>query len=257
MHFSPIGRLLSRLLKALGCIKAHDGCLLEECKEKREEDYFGLLTLWTGTSSTRSLTRYALTLRSFAAAFLGTPKVLKEGNIHTEFPLSMKDEDEDGGEDENVPLEGLEQPLSGSGEASELSGALALFRLSRILSRILDEVFLRPSRLEMLQEKLGKLNDELNAWLVNLPSHLRLAFSQDKPSTSPIEGRAPILVSEMIHFRNRLIDLFSLLHTITFEHSFTDIRRSAGEAKILLLLSHWLSRAKTLFKSCNYLKNAG
>ena len=121
---------------------------------------------------------------------LGLPKLLKEIDIHTEYPTDV--------DDENVSEDGFQPNLPG--ESTRLSSALALFRGARIMSKVLDKVYHATSLHEISLQKLVGLNDELDEWLESLPSHLRLQFAQDKPSTSVCGSRSPLLVSNHCYY---------------------------------------------------------
>ena len=120
---------------------------------------------------------------------LGLPKLFKEVDIHAEYPADV--------DDENVMENGFRPSLPG--ESTRLSSALALFRAARIMSKVLDEVYPAASAHEISLQKLTGLNDELDAWLRSLPTHLQLIFAQDKPSTNICGSRSPILVSGPHH----------------------------------------------------------
>lgn len=121
---------------------------------------------------------------------LGLPKGLKEADIHAEYPADV--------DDENISENGFQPSLPG--ESTRLSSALALFKGARILSKVLDKIYPAASSHNVSLQKLGGLNDELDAWLKSLPAHLRLQFAQDKPSTNICGSRSPILVSDNCYY---------------------------------------------------------
>lgn len=123
---------------------------------------------------------------SFSAATLGLPKLLKEEDIQTEFPADV--------DDEYITENGFLPTLPG--ECTRLSSALALFRMSRILARILEKNYPSATNYELSLQKMSSLEVELDSWYQGLPMHLRLHFSQDKPSTDTISSRSPVLVSQ-------------------------------------------------------------
>ncbi|KAL8686683.1 MAG: hypothetical protein Q9218_006939 [Villophora microphyllina] len=136
------------------------------------------------TGETRKKVFWTLyTLDCFSAAMLGLPKLLKEEDIHTEYPVDI--------DDENLSERGFQPTLPG--ESTRLSSALALFRGSRILAKVLDEIYPASLSYELSLQKIGSLSDELDMWLDSLPQHLRLQFVQDKPSTHVIGSRSPLL----------------------------------------------------------------
>ena len=141
--------------------------------------YFGLVSkhCYSSVHGTNNI--------SFSAAILGLPKLFNENDIHTEYPADV--------DDENVSEQGFQSTLPG--ESTRVSSALALFRLARILSRVLDQNYPAVSTHELSLQKIGALNDELDIWLGGLSPHLRLQFVQDKPSTNVVGSRSPLLVS--------------------------------------------------------------
>ena len=121
---------------------------------------------------------------SFSAALLGLPKMLNESDIHTEFPADI--------DDENVSERGFQPTLPG--ESTRVSSALALFRIARIMSKVLQENYPAASSHDLSLQKIVALNDELDGWTESLAPHLRLHFVQDKPSTNVVGSRSPLLV---------------------------------------------------------------
>ena len=129
---------------------------------------------------------YALVLSpcSFSAALLGLPKLLNESDIYAEYPADI--------DDENVSERGFQSTLPG--ESTRVSSALALFRIARIMSKVLEENYPAASTHDLSLQKIAALNDELDVWLGSLAPHLRLHFIQDKPSTNVVGSRSPLLV---------------------------------------------------------------
>jgi len=109
---------------------------------------------------------------------------MKEEDIHCEYPVDA--------DDEYVTEKGFLPTLPG--EFTKLSSALALFKAARILSKILKENYPASASHEISFRVISSLAEELDGWSSNLPSHLRLQFVQDKPSTNVISSRSPILV---------------------------------------------------------------
>ncbi|KAG6016205.1 hypothetical protein E4U43_004057 [Claviceps pusilla] len=131
------------------------------------------------------------TLDCFSSATLGLPKLLKEEDVQTEYPCDV--------DDEYIAENGFQPTLPG--EYTRLSSALALFRLSRILARILEKNYPSVVNYELSLRRMSSLELELNAWYETLPTHLRLKFSQDKPSTDITSSRSPILALAFYHVR--------------------------------------------------------
>ncbi|RYP67155.1 hypothetical protein DL771_007383 [Monosporascus sp. 5C6A] len=148
---------------------------------------FGALTI-----ETRKKVFWTLyTLDCFSASMLGLPKLLKEEDVHTEYPSDT--------DDEYVTEKGFQPTLPG--EYTKLSSALALFRLSRILAHVLEKVYPAASTHDLSLQLLSSLDADLSEWSDNLPTHLKLNFVQDKPSTDVTGSRSPILALAYYYIR--------------------------------------------------------
>ncbi|KAI1662563.1 fungal-specific transcription factor domain-containing protein [Daldinia decipiens] len=148
---------------------------------------FGALTI-----ETRKKVFWTLyTLDCFSAAMLGLPKLLKEDDIHAEYPSDT--------DDEYVTEKGFQPTLPG--EYTRLSSALALFRVSRILANVLEKIYPAATSYELSLQQISALDADLSDWYENLPAHLRLNFAQDKPSTDITGSRSPILALAYYYVR--------------------------------------------------------
>ncbi|KAI2779761.1 fungal-specific transcription factor domain-containing protein [Daldinia loculata] len=148
---------------------------------------FGALTI-----ETRKKVFWTLyTLDCFSAAMLGLPKLLKEDDIHAEYPSDT--------DDEYVTEKGFQPTLPG--EYTRLSSALALFRVSRILANVLEKTYPAATSYELSLQQISALDADLSDWYENLPAHLRLNFAQDKPSTDITGSRSPILALAYYYVR--------------------------------------------------------
>lgn len=144
------------------------------------------------TSETRKKVFWSLyTVDCLSAAHLGLPKLIREEDVHCEYPVDA--------DDEYVTEKGFLPTLPG--ESTKLSSALALFRLSRILARTLSELYPTSSMHDIAFRTVASLTDELDDWQNNLAPHLKLIFAQDKPSTNVTSSRAPILSLAYYHIQ--------------------------------------------------------
>ncbi|KAI9830132.1 MAG: hypothetical protein M1819_005809 [Sarea resinae] len=132
------------------------------------------------------------TLDCFSSATLGLPKLLNETDVHTEYPADA--------DDEYITEKGFQQSLPG--EFTKMSGALALFRLSRVLSKVLDENYPSSGSYSLSLRKISALGDELDEWSEALPPHLKLQFVQDKPSTNVVSSRSLLLALAYYYIRS-------------------------------------------------------
>ncbi|KAJ3570838.1 hypothetical protein NPX13_g5596 [Xylaria arbuscula] len=148
---------------------------------------FGALTI-----ETRKKVFWTLySLDCFSAAILGLPKLLKDDDIHAEYPSDT--------DDEYVTEKGFQPTLPG--EHTRISSALALFRLSRILANVLEKNYPAATSHELSLQQMASLDAELRAWDEALPTHLKLNFVQDKPSTDVTGSRSPILALAYYYVR--------------------------------------------------------
>ncbi|KAH7011809.1 fungal-specific transcription factor domain-containing protein [Ilyonectria destructans] len=148
---------------------------------------FGALTI-----ETRKKVFWTLyTLDCFSAAILGLPKLLREEDIQAEYPADT--------DDEYVTEKGFQPTLPG--EYTRLSSALALFRGTRILAKVLEKNYPASSSHDLSLQQMSSLDAELDAWYDNLPTHLRLTFAQDKPSTDVTGSRSPLLALAYYYIR--------------------------------------------------------
>lgn len=148
---------------------------------------FGALTI-----ETRKKVFWTLyTIDCYSAAVLGLPKLMKDDDIHAEYPVDT--------DDEYVTEKGFQPTLPG--EATRLSSALALFRATRILAKVLETVYPAAATHELSLQQLAALDSELTQWYEDLPDHLRLNFVQDKPSTDVTGSRSPLLALTYYYIR--------------------------------------------------------
>jgi hypothetical protein len=120
----------------------------------------------------------------FISASSGTPTLLRDCDISTEYPADV--------DDDNLTEKGFSSSLPC--ELTKLSSALALFKVCRILSRALDQLLPASASYRFSIDNLHSVSDELDQWLQSIPEHLRMKFLNDKPSTGVISDRSPLLV---------------------------------------------------------------
>ncbi|KAH8671116.1 fungal-specific transcription factor domain-containing protein [Xylariales sp. PMI_506] len=150
---------------------------------------FGALTI-----ETRKKVFWTLyTLDCFSAAMLGLPKVLNEDDIHAEYPSDC--------DDEYVTEKGFQPTLPG--EHTRLSSALALFKISRILAKVLEKNYPAATSHDLSLQQILALDLEASEWNENLPGHLKLHFAQGKPSTDVTGSRSPILA--LVYYYTRIL----------------------------------------------------
>ncbi|QDS76004.1 hypothetical protein FKW77_004664 [Venturia effusa] len=178
----------ARLLKFKGLATSLSQRLGLNYSQKR----FALGTLTCETRKKLFWTLY--TLDCFSAAQLGLPRLLKDEDVYCEYPVDA--------DDEYITEKGFLPMLPG--EYTKLSSALALFKASRIVAKVLKENYPASATYDLSLRKIMTLSDELDGWLNDLPSHLRLQFIQDKPSTNVVSSRSPLL-SLAYHYIRSLI----------------------------------------------------
>lgn len=102
-------------------------------------------------------------------------------------------------DDEYITEKGFLPTLPG--ESSKVSSALALFRASRILSKVLQQNYPATTSHDLSLQSLSALEGELSDWSNDLPTHLKLNFVQDKPSTDVTGDRSAILALAYYYIR--------------------------------------------------------
>jgi hypothetical protein len=175
---------------------------------------------------------------SFSSVVLGLPKNIKDDDVHCEYPVDA--------DDEYVTERGFQPTLPG--ESTKLSSALALFKASRILSKVLEEVYPAKASYDLSLKKLSDLSDELDNWHSSLPQHLRLPFAQDKPTVGTISSRSPIL-SMTYHYIRALIQRPAVCASLGSRSS-SAMLALAGSSKSIVQVIQLLQERGLSFSFC-------
>lgn len=195
---------------------------------------FGALTI-----ETRKKVFWTLyTVDCFSAALLGLPKLLKEEDIHAEYPADT--------DDEYVTEKGFQPTLPG--EYTKISSALALFRASRILSKVLDQNYPAAATHELSLQSLQTLEAELSEWSDKLPAHLKLTFAQDKPSTD-VTGSRSALLSLAYYYIRSLIHRPAVGSTLGNKSS-SSVMSLADSSKHIIQIVQLLEERTMSFSFC-------
>lgn len=195
---------------------------------------FGALTI-----ETRKKVFWTLyTVDCFSAALLGLPKLLKEEDIHAEYPSDT--------DDEYVTEKGFQPTLPG--EATKISSALALFRAARILSKVLDQNYPAAATHDLSLQSLTTLENELDGWSDSLPAHLKLTFVQDKPSTD-ITGNRSALLSLAYYYIRTLIHRPAVGSTLGTKAS-PSVISLADSSKHIIQIAQLLEERSMSFSFC-------
>ncbi|KAL8781980.1 MAG: hypothetical protein Q9213_005764 [Squamulea squamosa] len=206
----------------LGLNKSQERCSLDALARETRKKAF-----WT-----------LYTLDCFTAALLGLPKILQEGDIDTDYPVDV--------DDENISDQGFQPTLPG--ESTRLASALALFRGSRILAKALDGLYPASLSYDLSLQKIEALKDELDRWLNSLAPHVRLQFAQDKPSTNIVGSRSPFLSLAYEYIR-------TLIHRPAVESSLgskaaSSVVALADSSKRIIQIIQLLEERKMSFSFC-------
>ncbi|KAF4962288.1 hypothetical protein FSARC_9619 [Fusarium sarcochroum] len=149
----------------------------------QDQNYSQLDALATDIQQRLFYTLY--TLDCFSAIALHQPRLFREQNVQVQYP------DDTGGTGDKY-VTNHKFRTTPSSEETHMSLPIALFRATRILAKLLDEIYLPSSSCEPLSARLMRLGEELHTWYWELPDHLQLEPS-NKPSTGAI-GSCPILL---------------------------------------------------------------
>ena len=116
---------------------------------------------------------------------MGVPVLLRDVDVHTEYPADV--------DDENITDKGYLPTLPG--ELTKFSSSLAMFNASRVLARVMEELYPSSASYKVPLSNVRSLSEELESWSRSLPNHLRLQFAKDKPGVGVISSRSPLIVS--------------------------------------------------------------
>ncbi|KAL9063003.1 MAG: hypothetical protein Q9157_008484, partial [Trypethelium eluteriae] len=194
---------------------------------------FGIAALSSNAYDKQQIDSYEL---QWTSALEST--MMEKDDIHCEYPVDV--------DEEYVTERGFQPTLPG--ESTKLSAALALFRASRILSRVLDQNYPASASHEISLKKIVALNDELDVWLNNLAPHLRLHFAQDKPSTTVVCSRSFVL-SLAYHFIRGLIHRPAVCTSGNVKLS-SSVVALAASAKHSIQIIQLLEERKLSFSMC-------
>ncbi|KAF7887589.1 hypothetical protein EAF00_009883 [Botryotinia globosa] len=178
------------------------------------------------------------TVDCFSASLLGLPKLLSEDDIYAEYPSDI--------DDEHMNEKGYQPMLPG--EPTRLSSALALFRCSRILSKVLEQIYPSAATHDLSLQTLFALVAELNEWSDNLPTHLKLTFVQDKPSTD-VTGSRSALLSLAFYYIQSLIHRPAIGSSLGSKTS-PSIIALADSSKHLIQITQLLEERNMTFSFC-------
>lgn len=195
---------------------------------------FGALTIETRKKVFWSL----YTIDCFSAALLGLPKLLKEEDVHSELPCDT--------DDEYVTEKGFQPTLPG--ESTKISSALALFRVSRILSKVLEQNYPAAAAHDLSLQSINALENEINDWQKGLPVHLKLNFAQGKPSTD-VTGSRSALLSLAYYYIRTLIHRPAVGSTLGNKSS-PSVMSLADSSKHIIQIVQLLEERNMSFSFC-------
>ena len=107
------------------------------------------------------------TVNMLVCASQGLPRQLRDQDIDVDYPNDLDDDF----------LDSEELGLRPLGEVTEMSAALAIWRIARILSLILEE--LCTSNRQRFYSNALDLDEKLDSWRQNLPRHLRFEITSE------------------------------------------------------------------------------
>ncbi|KAF2102666.1 hypothetical protein NA57DRAFT_31927 [Rhizodiscina lignyota] len=236
-------------LAIIYCLQSadHSGLLKFKCLAVSLSQRLGLhqsqkrFALGTLTSETRKKVFWTLyTLDCFSAAQIGLPKLMREDDVHCEYPVDA--------DDEYVTEKGFLPTLPG--ESTKLSSALALFRATPVLAKVLKELYPASPTHDISFKTLTSLADELDAWLDNLPAHLKLQFVQDKPSTHVVNSRSPLLSLAYHYIRSLIHRPAVCASSLLGDRASSSIVAIASSAKCIIQIIQLLEERSLGFSFC-------
>jgi hypothetical protein len=194
----------------------------------------------------------------FSSAVVGLPQILDDRQIDTEFPADLYYLVEcfNSRDDDYVTEMGfLPAP---PGNFSTMSAAIALFRCSKILSRVLCEIY-SPKRVAI--STIHSIEDDLSDWRNGLPSYLRTDVANCMTSSTSVHSHAPMLLF-VFHWVRTLIHRPVLASTCLKKEETVKSRTTLADSSRSIIsilfslhekktpISLCLSRDFTLWSSC-------
>ena len=176
-----------------------------------------------------------LTWLSFISAQIGAPRSLHDQDCQCEAPIDV--------DDEYISDHGIQPVLPG--EASKLSTALSLFGLSRIMAKVQGELYSTQATYDLSFNSISSLENELNAWCNSLPSHLRLQYMGEKPSTTVTSSRSPLL--SLAYHYVRFLTHLPAAYFAPSEISSVSIVSLAASSKHIIQISQLLEERNMSF----------
>ncbi|KAK9359960.1 fungal-specific transcription factor domain-containing protein [Lipomyces starkeyi] len=173
------------------------------------------------------------TLDNFSSMLVGAPAILRDDDVDCAYPCDIDDE----------YLTEKAFLRSPPGSYTKLSAAIALWKFSRVLSKILCTLYrCTPSRTKSYRI-LFELEDELEVWRRELSPHLKFEMINGSPcgSSTALHARAPFLL--LIYHYARI-----LIHRPAIA---TEESKTRGSASILAMIDS----AKCIIWVSNYLRS--
>ncbi|KAK9241312.1 fungal-specific transcription factor domain-containing protein [Lipomyces kononenkoae] len=173
------------------------------------------------------------TLDTFSSTLMGVPAILRDDDVECSYPCDVDDEF-------LTEKAFLRAP---PGNYTKLSAAIALWKVSRVLSKILCMLYsCTPSRTRSYKI-LFELEDELEVWRRELPPHLKFDIINGSPqgSASALHTRAPFLLLAY-HYARILIHRPAIA---------TEDSKTRGSSSILAMIDS----AKSIIWISNYLRS--
>ncbi|KAL7276243.1 DNA-binding transcription factor cat8 [Rhizina undulata] len=177
-------------------------------------------------------------LDSFSASMLGLPKLFKEADVDAEYPSDI--------DDEYISEKGFLPTLPG--DSTKISSALALFRSSRILAKVLENVYSSALSHDQSYNKLKELEEEVDAWKNGLAPHLRLEFVNGSPATNVVHSRSPLLI--LAYHYIRVLIHRPVVGSILTHRSSASLLTIRDSSKCIIQIVQLLTERKLGFSFC-------
>lgn len=163
---------------------------------------------------------------------LGLPRLFKDVDITAEYPLDI----DDGYINEQNFLSIF------SSDSSIGSSAVALFRCSRVLARVLDIMYPTAVAHDGSLRRLEELQTELEGWRAELAPHLWLEFVNGVPGTKLVHCQPLLLVcSNLPVMFCSFSSSFLFLFIVFLKPSFHSVSQFTSHMRVLRYLLQYAS----------------
>lgn len=171
------------------------------------------------------------TLDCFAAAQLGSPRLLNDEDIECALPSNI---------DDDMLRSASDSPSEGDNKMTQMSCPLSIIHFSKCLANILRTIYSSVKKTHPYKTVV-QLEDQLESWRRELPTDLKFDFANGQPSAtlSPVHQKSPLHLM-FYHYARILIHLPALSSISSGTRGSASCVAVMQSAKLLIQVSNYL-----------------